>query len=372
VTTKKIILPTFLTYTLGCRVNQAEASAISNQLTACGFQFFTPDLQLSRSPALVIINTCAVTQKAERESRKAIHHYKRVYPQAKIIALGCAAKFVKDADLIIENPQKSNAIKIILKKFSFAPRRCQAKYLTPNPYHLSDRALVKIQEGCDQFCHYCIVPYLRGKPKSTKQEEIICQINKLVEEGIKEIILCGINLSLYGIDLTPPISLITLIKKILSQTKAERISLSSIEPEYLYENREFAELFIKEPRLSKYFHLALQSGSSETIKVMGRKTDLTKLMKTIHFIKEKCPKFTFRADIIVGFPTETEKNFQETLDFIKKVPITFCHVFRYSVRPGTLAAKKIKTKEWTETPPAIKKERAKKVADLVKKINAEK
>lgn len=415
----KVILPrpSFFAYNLGCRVNQAEISAISSQLSDNGFKPFSPDLPLFHSPALVIINTCAVTIKAERESRKAVHHFKRIYPKAKIIAMGCAAKFIKDADLVIENKDKENSTKIILQRFLNlnTPRRSRGRCLATirGDTLLSDsgRALVKIQEGCDQFCSYCIVPYLRGKPKSISSKEIICQINNLVDQGIKEIILCGINLSLYGrdsssspqndrqgrcqndkqrmsqndtssrpepFDLTQGklsegshSGLIFLLRQILKETKAERISLSSIEPEYLYHDSEFIELFTNEPRLSKSFHLALQSGSSDTLKNMGRKTDLEKLLKVLRFIKEKCPEFTFRADIIVGFPTESEKNFQETLSFIKKTLITFAHVFPYSIRPGTLAEKKIATKQWHDLPMVIKKERTKKIMELIQKIQKE-
>ncbi|OQA93104.1 MAG: Threonylcarbamoyladenosine tRNA methylthiotransferase MtaB [Microgenomates group bacterium ADurb.Bin219] len=369
---KNILTPlTFLTYTLGCRVNQAEIGTISHRLSAFGFQEIPPALLLSRSPALVIINTCAVTLKAEKESRKAIHHFKRLYPKAKIVAIGCAAKLVKDADLVISNKEKMKSLKIITAKFGYQTKKSESDYsLIPKSYSLtsSGRSLVKIQEGCDQFCNYCIVPYLRGKPKSTLPREIICQINKLVDQEIKEIILCGINLSLYGLDLTPKTTLTALIKKILKETKAERISLSSIEPEFLYQNLEFVELFINQPRLAKYFHLALQSGSQENLKQMGRKTDLNKLLKTVRFLGNKFPEFAFRADVLVGFPTETEENFKETLDFINKAPITFAHVFPFSTRPGTPAEKMIKSGKWHDLPNKIKKERVKKIMDLTKSI----
>lgn len=406
--TKLIVsLPTFLTYSLGCRVNQAEISVISEQLTVNSLEIFNE--KIHSFPDIVLVNTCAVTSKAERESRKAIHHFKRLFPKAKIICLGCSANFVKDADLVIENQNKANFLKIILQKFPTlnfkTPRMVTKQRLRllrgeksqDNLFSKSGRALVKIQEGCDQFCSYCIVPYLRGKLKSNLPRQIICQINHLVQSGIKEIILCGINLSLYGrdssappqndnrslchpepFDLTQgklsegsPFNLTGLLKRILEETKAERISLSSIEPEYIYQNKEFVNLFVDEPRLSKYFHLALQSGSPDTLKAMGRKTDLEKLMKTLRFIKEKYPEFTFRADIIVGFPTETENNFQETLEFIKQAPITFVHVFPCSIRPGTLTEKKIRDKRWQDISSTIKKDRAKKVMELTKKIQKE-
>jgi len=403
--TKKIVSPpTFLTYSLGCRTNQAEISVISKQLTVNSFVPFDKTKHLF--PTFIMINTCAVTQKAERESKKTIRHFKRLYPKAKIVVLGCgvdAKQKLKinfpEANLLISNKEKSNSLNLILHNLSSVNTMIQFMVITEdehltnsysNSYTQSGRTLLKIQEGCNQFCNYCIVPYLRGKPKSTSPEEIICQINKLVSEGIKEIILCGINLSLYGkdskIDSSPLaqndkmeprhpersegscFGLIDLLKKILKETKVERISFSSIEPEYLYQNREFTKLFIKKPRLSKYLHLAFQSGSKETIKKMGRKTDLKKLLKILHFIKQKCSVFAFRADIIVGFPGESEKDFQETLDFIKKAPISFTHVFPFSIRPGTLAEKMIKSKKWKDLPTTTKKQRAAQVMELAKKI----
>lgn len=383
--TKPILSPTFLTFTLGCRVNQAEITDIKNKLVKRGW---LPHNVLTyryantkvKQPDLVLINTCAVTLKAERESRKAVHHFKRIYPKAKIIALGCAAKFVKDADLIIENKSKNKAAEILNNKFSkFFPSGSNhnSSFIIHNSFQSSGRALVKIQEGCNRFCAYCIIPRLRGKPKSKPPEKIIGEINLLVNKGIKEITLCGINLSLYGQDFKRKLTLTDLLKKILKETRAERISLSSIEPEYLYKDHEFIKLFIKENHLAKYFHLALQSGSQETIKAMGRKTDLKKLLKVLQKLKTKVPGFTFRADIIVGFPTESEEKFRQTLEFIEKAPITFCHVFPFSVRQGTLAEKRInegkeEDQKWKDLPMMVKKERARKVMTLTRQIQENK
>lgn len=360
---KSILPPTFLTYTLGCRVNQAETFSISNKLLTSGMETFEQKKYFS--PNLVLINTCAVTSKAEKESRKAVLYFKKRYPTAKIVVLGCAADFITNADLVIKNKDKENLPRIIFEKFpNLASTLINNKQLTINNQMFSSgRALLKIQDGCNNFCAYCIVPFLRGKPKSISQKEIICKINKLVNLGIKEITLCGINLGLYR----PGV--INLLKKILSQTSVERIALSSVEPNIV--TKEFADLFLKESRLVKYFHLALQSGSPKVLKEMGRKTDLKKLSKILRFIKLKCPEFTFRADILVGFPTESEENFQETLDFIKKNKISFVHSFPFSVRPETKAEGFIKSSKWQDLPYRIKKERIKKIKDLVKKIQEE-
>ena len=367
---KSILSPTFLTFTLGCRVNQAETADLENQLVSAGvvpYQSVSTYRYINtrEKPFLVLINTCAVTKKAEIESQKTVRHFKKLYPKSKVIALGCAADFISQADLVVKNEDKENSVRIIFQNFSnLASASINNKQLTiSNQMFISGRALIKIQDGCNNFCSYCIVPFLRGKPKSIPQKETICKINKLVNLGIKEITLCGINLGLYQ----PGV--INLLKKILSQTSVERVALSSVEPDMV--TKEFADLFLKEPRLVKYFHLALQSGSPKVLKDMGRKTNLEKLSKILHFIKLKCPEFTFRADILVGFPTETEENFQETLDFIQKNKISFVHTFPFSVRPGTKAEGFIKSGTWKDFPAKIKKERVKKVISLAKKIRIE-
>lgn len=369
--------PTFLTYSLGCRTNQAEIIDVGNQLICAGFVFFDPKKHLS--PDLIVINTCAVTIKAEKESRKTIRYFKKLYPKAKVICLGCASEFIKEADLVIENKNKKKFLSILFSKFPHfklynkSNDKVILSYISSRgKLESSARFFLKIQEGCNQFCSYCIVPFLRGVPKSEPPEAIISKILKLEKAGIKEVILCGTNLSLYGQDIKKPqLNLTSLVKKILKKTKIERISLSSIEPEFLYTNDEFIEICLKEPRLAKYIHLSLQSGSKKILKEMGRKTDLEKLLKILRFIKEKHPEFTFRADLIVGFPTETEENFQETITFIKKVSIPFVHVFPYSVRPGTKAEKMIKDKIWKDLPTEAKKERLKKIVNLTKEIQNE-
>jgi threonylcarbamoyladenosine tRNA methylthiotransferase MtaB len=355
---------TFLTYSLGCRTNQAEITQIAKELTA--FRLTPTD----ENPDLILINTCVVTAKAERESKRIVRHFRRLYPQAFLVVLGCgvdAKRRLKtelpEADFFVENKGKQSIAEIIARHFGFARTNLPS---FKDKYSLSGRALLKIQEGCDRFCSYCIVPFLRGKPKSLPPKTVIEKIQKSKSQGIKEVVLTGTNLALYGEKLRPKTSLIKLLKKILEETKIERISLSSVEPNII--NQNFIDLFIKYTRLSPYFHLALQSGSPTVLKGMGRQTDLGKLLDYLLLIKQKIPEFVFRSDILVGFPSETEKEFEETINFIIKAKISFTHVFPFSKRPQTLAAHWIKKGVLKDIPKDVKRKRLKKIKSVAEEI----
>jgi threonylcarbamoyladenosine tRNA methylthiotransferase MtaB len=374
---------TFLTYSLGCRVNQAEIEEISRQLINKGFRPFPkfPEVpKAPNSPNLILVNTCVVTQKAERETRKTIRNFRRLYPNSFFVVLGCGVDAkqklkinLSEADLLISNTEKAKASRLISQKFSPQPPLKLVQFDQYDQYLRSGRQLLKIQGGCDQFCTYCIVPYLRGKPKSQTPEEIIGEIEKFRNLEIKEVILTGINLGLYGKDLSPQTNLGELLRKILKEMTTERISLSSLDPQIL--NKEFAEIWVDDRRkgqakLSRYWHLALQSGSPTVLQRMGRKTDLKNLLLTLQYIKELIPEFILRADILVGFPGETEKEFGETLQFIKEAKISFVHVFPFSKRPGTGAQKMIDEKIWQDLPVNIKRGRAKAVIATAQRIRA--
>jgi len=366
-------LSTFLCRSLGCRVNQVEINQIKRNLIKAGF---LPWFEKSKDkPDIIVLNTCVVTQKAERETRKEIRHLKRIFPQSFLVVTGCAVsaqeKFntqLPKADLFIPNKNKSQITKIILQKFS------------PNKYsnvfrEKRQRAFIKIQDGCNQFCTFCIVPYLRGQPKSKPVKQIIKEIKKLEKEGILEIILCGINLSLFGQDLKPKIDLTELIENILQKTKIPRVSLSSLTPNLI--NKKLINLYVNDwksnsKRLSPYFHIALQSGLKKILTKMNRpKTNLNKLKNLLQYIKQEIPEFNLRADIIVGFPSETKEDFRTTLHYIEECRIAFAHTFRYSPRPGTTAYKMIKNNQWREVPEKVKKERSEKLRNLVEKIRQE-
>ena len=361
--------PTLLTCFLGCRLNQAENRKIEKQLLAAGFAPY----QENNPPTVIILNTCLVTQKAEKETRQTIRRLKRDFPQSFLVVTGCAATGVKKlglklpaADWIIPNSQKETIATRLIKKFSPKP----AKKILPAPL----RAYVKIQEGCHQFCTFCLTAYVRGPEKSQPPEKVIKEIKELSSQGTKEVILTGVNLSFYGRDLSPQTNLTELLPLLLKKTSMPRLSLSSLTPNII--DKKLANIFIRdwggEKRLSYFFHIALQSGSSRILSLMNRpKTNLKKLERTIQYIKEEIPIFNIRADIIVGFPEETEEDFEQTLHYTKSLRIAFGHIFRYSPRPGTVAFEKIKNGSWQPIPENIKKERAQKVRQLIAQIQKE-
>ncbi len=367
--------PTFLLQTFGCRVNRAESKKIQEKLIDKGFVLF--DDKNKAAPDLIILNACAVTQKAEHETRQAINHLKRTFPQSLLVVTGCAVEAQKKlgiklpaADLFVGNFDKEKTPSIIGSRFPSLKK----KKRTLSDRKTLTREWVKIQDGCQQFCSFCVVPFLRPKFQSKPPEEIIKKINQLVSRGVQEVILCGINLSSFGQDLKPKNDLNSLIDLILKKTKLPRLSLSSLNPNLI--TPALVETYLKdyrgEKRLSLYFHLALQTGSPRLHQLMNRpKTNLEKTKKLLQYIKQEIPEFNLRSDILVGFPGETEKDFQKTLQYIEETKIAFAHTFRFSSRPGTTADKMIKKGLWKEIPPEIKKERSQKVRALTEKIRQE-
>ncbi len=357
---------TFLTQTLGCRVNQAETKQIADKLVSWGYQ----PCQKQQSPQVIILNTCVITQKGERESVKTIRQAKKQYPDSFLIVTGCAVnlwlnitkkELLPPADLFINNEEKAKIAKIITNRFPLDPDITKPKSLqVPGSVK---RSFIKIQDGCNHFCSYCIVPHLRTKPTSKNSEQIVREINQAHRAGIREAILCGINLSSYGHDLDPPVSFSYLIKEILEKTTIPRLSLSSLTPKLI--NQELINIFIadqkKDQRLSSYWHLALQSGSESVLGRMKRQTDLKQLTRSLQYIKEALPHFTLRADIIIGFPGETDQEFNQTLGFIKNNGFTFGHLFPYSPRPKTLAQEMLKRGVWQIVSDQTKKFRREKL-----------
>lgn len=356
---------TFKTYSLGCRANQAEMAELAEKLSQEGF------ISSEKDPNLLLLNSCAITSQAEKDTRKAISKLRRENPKAYLVVLGCAVNAkeklkinLPKADLLILNKDKESAVQLIKEKFPATSRHFAN--VKQNKYLNSGRSLLKIQDGCNKFCTYCIVPLLRGKPKnksaSRRTKEIIEEVKILEKGGVKEIILTGINLALYE-------NLTFLLKQILKETKIRRITLSSLTPEIIDQN--LINLFAENERLSRFFHLSLQSGSENVLGNMKRDKNLKKLVNFLKDIKEKVPEFTFRADIIVGFPQETEEDFNETLQLIKLAKISFVHAFCFSKRPGTFAFEKIKKGSWQDLPEEIKKERLKKVLEIAQEVRCE-
>jgi threonylcarbamoyladenosine tRNA methylthiotransferase MtaB len=336
-------------YTLGCRLNFAESEELTDLLVKNGFKISFDQ------PEIVIVRGCSVTKKAEKETRWKIRELKRKV-NSFIIAAGCLRKdfFLKEADLIIPKEKEEILFSEIKKIFRKNLKKEKDKI------KLKTRSFIKIQDGCQRYCSYCLIPYLRGKERSRKSEEIIKMIKEKEKNGYKEIVLTGVNIERWR---EKDKDLIWLIKKILKKTKIERIRISSLWPEKIDDR--FLSLF-ENKRVCQHLHLSLQSLSPSVLKRMGRFYNLEKVEKIIKKIKKKFPNLTLTADIIVGFPNETDKEFKQTYKKLKELKLAKIHVFRYSLREGTKAAEMI-----NQIDEKTKKKRAKIILNLSKKLEKE-
>jgi len=355
---------TFLSFAFGCRVNQAEIEAIDRELISAGFRYS------HSNPHFYIINTCAVTAKAEREARQLINRIKRKWPQTKIVITGCSATFwskknlkPQGVDFIFDNKHKNQLAKILSQQINVNKTIKTNLPALNNKYIGSGRALIKIQDGCHRFCSYCIVPYLRGLPKSKRIDEVVDEINRL-DGKIKEVILTAINTEAYGYDNKE--SFVDLLRAVINKTKVPRISLGSIHPWSIDENFfRFYEKYLLQGRLVNFFHIPLQSGSNKILKLMKRGYSKEEIMTKLNKIKKINPSCLIATDIIVGFPGEEEEDFAKTYEFLQKTPISKFHVFRFSKREQTAAY--FMTRKLTEPSPKKKEARAKSLICLSKK-----
>ncbi len=348
--------------TVGCKLNQYETSAMSGLLQENGFEI-TPFFS---NADFYIINSCSVTRKAELDTRKFIKRSKRINSNSKIIVTGCYAKLIDpgSVDLVLDNKQKTKIADYIHKLSKGNKRNTIFENSSTTFFPLfktfygHSRAFIKIQDGCNVLCSYCIVPLVRGESISQSQDEIIDQAKVFVNHGYKEIVISGINIGAYGRDLTPKINLADLLKKIISIPKLCRIRLSSIEPQEF--DPELIEV-ITDPKICPHLHLPLQSGNDKILEAMRRKYRVEDYLKLASTLFKKIPNLNLGTDVIVGFPGEGDKEFDDTYEFIKKIPLAYLHIFRYSQRPNTLA-ESLKD----QVPEKIKKERALKLALLNK------
>lgn len=372
---------TFSSFAFGCRVNQAEKEVLDKQLLLTGLKYS------DNNPDFFIINTCAVTNKAEREARQLIYQTKRKFPQTKIVVTGCAAtKWIKEGnkvagvDLVIDNVNKEFIAKLLFNQFSQIINReeCQnsagcrlgsglqgIKGLTPindNKFINSGRLLLKIQDGCQRFCTFCIVPYLRGQPQSERIKNLVLRIKNL-EKSIKEVILTAINTQGFGYDTGE--KLVDLIETILNKTAIERLSFGSVHPWSI--DKEFLLLYKKlkdNQRFSKFLHIPLQSGSNRMLEYMKRGYTREEYMSKLKTIESIYPLTFIGTDIITGFLEETDKDFGDTYNFLSKSPISKFHVFRFSKRDKTAAY--YMSKRLKEPTPTQKAKRSKALIELGK------
>lgn len=331
---------TFCCTHLGCKVNEYEIRYAASKFASAGFVKVPFSVG---SADIVIINTCCVTTESEAKSRKVINRARRQNQNAFIALTGCftqmfpeTAKNCGNPDLIIPNSQKENIFGLVCNEL--IKRGVINEIPTPENkvYLYSDRtrADVKIQDGCDNFCSYCIIPYARGGLKTRPKPEIITEVKELALEGCKEIVLTGIHLTRYGVDAPQNGDLAALCQELSKIEGIERIRLGSLEPSYITEER---AKILSESKVCPHFHLALQSGSDTVLSRMNRKYKTDVYENEAHILRKYFKNCALTTDIMVGFPGETEEEFEESVNFVKKLNFCKLHVFPYSKRPGTPA-----------------------------------
>ena len=335
-------------YTLGCKVNQYETQAMETILRQRGHTLV--DFE---SPAdAYIINTCTVTNVADRKSRQMIHRARKKNPGAVIVAAGCyvqtkdTAGLDADIDIVIGNNKKKEIAKVLedyfrergagAKKIERLDIGHTSEYEDLTVSHTAGhtRVFLKVQDGCNQFCSYCIIPYARGRVRSRSREEVVAEVRRLAERGYKEVVLTGIHLSSYGTDIGD--DLLSLILSVHQVEGICRIRLGSLEPGIITE--EFARTLSECPKFCPHFHLSLQSGCDATLKRMNRRYDTAQYEEKCQILRKYFQDPALTTDVIVGFPGETEEEFEASRAFIDRINFYETHIFKYSRREGTRAA----------------------------------
>lgn len=332
-------------HNLGCKVNAYETEAMQQMLEQAGYEIvpFAPGADV------YVINTCTVTNIADRKSRQMLHKAKKMNPQAVVVAAGCYVQAAKadlemdDAiDIVIGNNRKKDLVRI-LEEYE----RSREEEFVIDVNHTSEyeslsisrtaehtRAYIKVQDGCNQFCSYCIIPYARGRVRSRQAEDVLAEVRELAANGYQEIVLTGIHLSSYGVDLGT--DLLSLILAVHEVEGIKRIRLGSLEPRIITE--EFAKTLASLPKICPHFHLSLQSGCNATLKRMNRRYTAEEYYEKCQLLRECFDRPALTTDVIVGFPGETEEEFAESKAFLEKIQFYETHIFKYSRRKGTRAA----------------------------------
>lgn len=331
-------------HNLGCKVNAYETEAMQELLEQNGYQI----VPFGERADVYVINTCTVTNMADRKSRQMLHRARRQNPDAVIVAAGCYVqakgdKADPDIDIILGNNRKKNLVRILKeygqekqRKIELLDMGKQREYeelgLTRTAEHT--RAYLKVQDGCNQFCSYCIIPYMRGRVRSRKKEDVLSEVRTLASGGYKEVVLTGIHLSSYGMDTGE--DLLSLIRGVHKEEGISRIRLGSLEPRIITE--EFVQGIAGLSKVCPHFHLSLQSGCDETLQRMNRRYTSGEYMEKCMLLREYFKRAALTTDVIVGFPGETEEEFARSRAFIDEVNFYETHIFKYSAREGTKAA----------------------------------
>ena len=335
-------------HNLGCKVNAYETEAMQEMLEHAGYEI----VPFQEGADIYVINTCTVTNIADRKSRQMLHRARKMNPDAVVVAAGCyvqaqAEKQVIDPciDIVLGNNKKQDLL-TALQAYEEAhgdlrevidinhTKEYENLHLTKQGEHT--RAYIKVQDGCNQFCSYCIIPYARGRVRSRAKEDVVAEVTDLAKNGYQEVVLTGIHLSSYGIDFENEDNLLSLIRAVHEIEGIKRIRLGSLEPRIITE--EFVQAIAALPKMCPHFHLSLQSGCNETLKRMNRRYTSEEFYEKCEILRKYFEKPALTTDVIVGFPQETEEEFETTYESLKKICFYETHIFKYSKREGTKAA----------------------------------
>lgn len=333
-------------YTLGCKVNQYETNAMKQKFIEENYEI----VDFEESADVYVVNTCTVTNMSDRKSRQVIRRAKEQNKDSILIVTGCYAQVAKDElesikeiDIVIGNQEKKDIVSYIKKyqkerKESVSDILYEREFAEFGTISYTDktRAVIKIQDGCNRFCSYCIIPYARGRIRSRKPDEVVAEVQKIAKQGIKEVVITGIHLASYGKETENKFSLLDVLRKINNIPEIKRIRLGSLEPTLMKE--EFISELVKLQKVCDHFHLSLQSGCNATLERMNRQYTIEEFENGIELIRKNYPSVSLTTDVIVGFPEETEEEFKQTYEFLKRIQFYKMHVFKYSQRKGTKAA----------------------------------
>ena len=334
--------------TLGCKVNQYETNAMTQQFIEKGYKI----VEHTEKADIYIVNTCTVTNMSDRKSRQMLRRVKELNKETIVVACGCYAQVAKEElekieeiNLVLGNNEKKDIVEHVEKYIESNIPEVQTEDVMNQrefvefgdiTFTEKTRAVIKIQDGCDRFCSYCIIPYARGRVRSRKPEHILSEIQKIAKEGIKEVVITGIHIASYGKDFKKEYRLIDLLEEMNKIEEIERIRLGSIEPLLITE--EFVGRLEKLPKICHQFHLSLQSGCDETLKRMNRRYTTEQFKEITKLLRKTFEDAILTTDIIVGFPGESEEEFEKTYTFLQEINFYKMHVFKYSPRKGTKAA----------------------------------
>lgn len=360
--------------TLGCKVNMYDTEAMRELFLERGYK----EVDFEEKADIYLINTCSVTNFGDKKSRQAIRRAKKLNPRGVVIACGCYSQVAPEAVAAVEGINIVTGIKDRSKIVDIAESYTEGvlnlvgdiktatefEPLTVTRLEGHTRAYLKIQEGCNRYCTYCIIPYARGPIRSRKPEDVVAEVERLAENGFKEVVLTGIHVASYGLDLKEDTDLCDIIERVNMVKGVERIRFSSIEPVAITED--FIRRISAMPKVCGHFHLSLQSGCNRTLHDMGRRYTAEEYFEAVKRIKAAYPHGAVTTDIIVGFPGESDEDFGESMAFAEKCRLAKIHVFPYSPKNGTPAAKRK-----DQVSPEIKAERAAKMGELSQRLQRE-